>query len=132
MDSFDALKGKLPEPYYSDDAVAIYPADWLNEPTPEECSKKSKVLDTDCHIGYACWFPQMGGYAGKCVAVFDKQRIQHENGSAEGGCIELYVWHDGEFPFTEEAGEPKHIHICSPEEFITFGKFLSKVNTRNR
>jgi hypothetical protein len=62
----------------------------------------------------------MGGYVGKAVAAND------------GGCIELWVWHDGTFPFTDEgqpdARPPVQLHHCVPEQFIEFGEFLASLN----
>lgn len=104
----------------------------MKEPTAEECSNKSKVAEDDTTISYACWYPQMGGYVGKCVATFDKHWRVYKNGSAIGGCIELDVWHNGEFPFSESEGNPAHLHICDSEQFIDFGKFLRKMNNKNR
>jgi hypothetical protein len=65
----------------------------------------------------ACWYPQMGGYSGKAVAVSD-----------DTGCVDLYVWHDGEFPFTGDddgPAPPVEVHHCDPEQFIQFGRQLT-------
>ena len=102
----------------------------IKEPTLVECSHRTKVYETDKDIGFACWYPQMGGYSGKCIAIFNKEWTLYDSGATTGGCIELYVWHDGEFPFTDEDGAPSHIHICVPEQFIELGKFLSKTNSQ--
>ncbi len=107
--------------------------DKLKQPTTDECSNNTQVYEDDSNLGFACWYPQMGGYGGytpKCIAVFNKRWELFDNGSAIGGCIELYIWHGGEFPFTDEDGEPKHIHICSPEQFIILGKFLTRTNNK--
>jgi len=85
----------------------------IKEPTPEECSDKAKVYVDWDKVGYAMWYPQMGGYVGKCVVVLDKQWEDGEN-SAVGGCFEAYVWHNGEFPFSKGDEMPAHIHHCDP------------------
>lgn len=97
----------------------------IKEPTAEQCSNKEKVFEDDTKIGYAVWYPQMGGYVGRAVAIFDKQ---YRSGAAQGGCIDVLVWHDGEFPFGENDDTPREIHHCDPEQFIEFGKTLSKLN----
>jgi hypothetical protein len=89
------------------------------EPTPEQCSSHEKVFDTDRKIGFACWYPQMGGYVGKAVVVFTK------NDQEEAGCFDAFVWHDGDFPFTgEDGGSPAMIHHCGADQFIDFGRLV--------
>lgn len=88
-----------------------------NIPTSEECSANSKVFERGNEVGYACWYPQMGGYCGKAVFVFEKT-----DGNT---CFDVYVWHDGEFPFGD--GEPVRIHHCDAEQFIRFGNQVKKV-----
>jgi len=101
----------------------------IKQPTSEQCTNKQIVFENDNRIGYACWYPQMGGYSGHAIAVFDKEWILYDHGSTEGGCIDVFVWHDGDFPFGEEGDEqPRRIHHCSPEQFIGFGQFLEKIN----
>lgn len=81
------------------------------EPTAEQCSAKA-------HLGdgyYALWYPQMGGYIGKAVVWRD----------GTDGCLEMWVWHDGEFPFTDgdtdgwtdKPKSPAHLHHCDAEQF---------------
>lgn len=53
------------------------------EPTAEECNTHSEVDG-----GYAIWYPSMGGYVSRAVAV------------KADGCLNLYIWHNGEFPFS--------------------------------
>lgn len=38
----------------------------VREPTGDECEKRAYLPDCD---GYACWYPQMGGYHAKCVVI---------------------------------------------------------------
>lgn len=89
-------------------------SDTPREPTSEECAAHARVGE-----GWACWYPQMGGYVGKAVATLDH------------GCWDVYVWHDGDFPFSgdsvwpgEPAPSPTLIHHCDPGQFIAFGQFL--------
>lgn len=94
------------------------------EPTPEECSAQARVADFNDEKAFACWYPQMGGYVGKAVIV---PGPREESGGA--GCFEVYVWHDGEFPFSEnhytgEEQSPIHLHHCSPRQFIEFGEWV--------
>ena len=90
----------------------------IKAPTSEQCNANQKVFEEGGKVGFAIWYPQMGGYTGKAVAIMD-----------QGGndCIDVLVWHDGEFPFGE--GEPREIHHCDPQQFIEFGETLAKLNT---
>lgn len=58
----------------------------------------------------ACFYPQMGGYHGKCVVV------------PAGDCFDVYIWHDGDFPFGDS--EPAVLHHCNPEQFVDFGNAI--------
>lgn len=54
-----------------------------NIPTSDQCN-------TNAPLGggwFAIWYPQMGGYVGKAAIFPDTS-----------GCVEVVVWHDGEFP----------------------------------
>ena len=104
----------------------------MKDPTSKHCSNRDVVFEDEYKIGYACWYPQMGGYVGKCVALFDKGWKEYGNNSAQGGCVDVFVWHDGEFPFSENDGIPHELHHCSPKQFIDFGKFLLKINEHNK
>ncbi len=70
---------------------------------------------------YACWYPQMGGYVGRCVIVLSTFKEEFSD-----TCFEAYVWHDGEFPFSDDGdySSPVNIHHCMPSQFIEFGKFV--------
>jgi len=97
-------------------------------PSVDECSQNAKVFEDKKHVAYACWYPQMGGYVGKCVAIFDKDWKQIGERLAIGGCVNVLVWHDGEFPFDDINDNPRQLHHCDPEDFIKFGSFLKKIN----
>lgn len=107
-------------------------SDEPREPTGDECSDNAVVYETDGKIGYAIWYPQMGGYSGKAVAVCDKQ--WHENATSRtGGCIDVYVWHDGEWPFDSESGRsPAEVHHCDAAQFVRFGCKLNRLNKRHK
>lgn len=66
---------------------------------------------------------------GKAIAIIGKNQQHLLSGAQIGGCVELYIWHDGEFPFNEDnKKQPAHIHICEPEQFVNMGKLLNKWN----
>jgi hypothetical protein len=92
----------------------------MREPTHEECTKHAQVQLTDELGGWASWYPQMGGYVSHCVVVVDDT------------CVDVYVWHNGDFPFTGndgwgEAQSPALIHHCDGEQFVRFGEFVAQL-----
>jgi hypothetical protein len=93
------------------------------EPSPEQCSRGAKLAVGKDGVGYACWYPQMGGYVGKAIVVPDP-------GGDPDSCFDVYVWHDGEFPFDGDddvrGGPPRALHHCSAEQFIEFGQFVQR------
>ena len=93
------------------------------EPTPEQCSSGARVEDWNGQPTYACWYPQMGGYVGKCVVAFSPGG---DNTGTYDYCFEAWVWHDGEFPFSEGEwrGPVKELHHCMPSQFVAFGNFV--------
>jgi hypothetical protein len=98
-------------------------------PTSDECSKNEKVFAINAisnieeEIGFACWYPQMGGYCGKCIVLTEP--------SENNCCFDVYIWHDGEFPFTEEGRNPYELHHCSAEQFIDFGNLIKNYQEKN-
>ena len=103
------------------------------EVTAEQCSSHAVVYETYNQIGYAIWYPQMGGYVGKAIAVMDKVSYADAQGNSLGGCVDVFVWHDGEFPFTGEGGKaPVRLHHCDPSQFIEFGQTLDRLLTKHR
>ena len=80
------------------------------QPTSPECTAHV-VMDTPLGKGHACWYPQMGGYTSHAIAVFIRP------------CWEIYVWHDGEFPFAQ-GEDPAEMHHCSAPQFTQFGQLL--------
>lgn len=85
------------------------------EPTSAECTAHAPVGG-----GFAGWYPQMGGYTSACVAV------------PSGSCWDVWVWHDGEFPFDSEDQGPVLIHHCDPFQFVSFGTWLIGLNGADR
>ena len=96
------------------------------EPTGDECNTNALIYESEAYRYYAIWYPQMGGYVGKAVAACSKKE--------PGGCIDVWVWHDGDFPFTGDGslrsdGSPTELHHCNPEQFVQFGKKLMKLDS---
>jgi hypothetical protein len=92
-----------------------------DEPTADQCSAHAR-LDNFCGMpAFAMWYPQMGGYAAKAVVVME------QGTSNMNGCFGVWVWHDGEFPFTADSHNettPYYIHHCTPSQFISFGETI--------
>jgi hypothetical protein len=76
------------------------------------------LFEDDMVRAHAIWYPQMGGYAGKAVALLPKS-------VEEDACFDVYVWHDGEFPFG--GGKPRCLHHCSATQFIQFGQTIRRL-----
>lgn len=90
-----------------------------DEPTDEQCSAGAAVPTPDGWLAFATWYPQMGGYVGKAVVVFGATPAKDE------ACFEVWVWHDGEFPFAE-GRRPAQLHHCDPEQFVRFGELVAE------
>lgn len=94
----------------------------IRQPAPEECSDRSVVELGDGRTGRAFWYPPMGGYVARALAVSD-----------DDGCVDVYVWHDGQFPFTghcQSCGDersPVLIHHADGDDWVRFGVFLARV-----
>lgn len=95
----------------------------IPDPTSEQCNNNETVDLGDGQTGVAAWYPQMGGYVSHCVIVPDD------------GCLDVYVWHDGQFPFGDEPPpwpgmphpSPVRLHHCSADSFIGFGQLCARV-----
>lgn len=90
-----------------------------SEPTGDQCSDRARVGENL----WAFWWPQMGGYHAKAVV----------RSEPDGCCQDVWVWHNGEFPFSDEhpdpdRGEPRRsparLHIGDPEDWEEMGRFL--------
>lgn len=90
------------------------------QPTPEQVETNAPIQLPDGRTGYACWYPQMGGYVAMCVVV-----------PVGDGCFDAYVWHDGQFPF-DDGGHvlggltphPAFLRHSDPQQFIDFGRLV--------
>ena len=109
----------------------------VKEPSLEDCNRNSKVFDSEDQVGFACWYPQMGGYSAKAVAFFTKPWGGYEDESEYSGCVDVFIWHDGEFPFTGEDSQssvraPVALHHCDIRDFVVFGEKLSRLGKKIR
>lgn len=95
----------------------------IPEPTGDQCNQNEVVWENEHEIGYAIWYPQMGGYCGKAIAIINKRQA-----GDEGACITCWIWHDGEFPFSGDDLPPVYMHHCDPEQFVRFGRKLAEFN----
>lgn len=95
------------------------------EPTADQCEKRAQLPDFNGRKAFACWYPQMGGYVGKCVVVLEQDPDHCDV------CFEAFVWHDGAFPFSEDGEQPydppAHLHHCMPSQFISFGAWVLRL-----
>lgn len=105
---------------------------YINEPTSAQCTAHEQVYESTDRVGYAIWYPQMGGYVGKAVAIMDKEWEKRPGNGRVGGCVDLFVWHNGRFPFQDSDENPKEIHHCDPTQFITFGEALMQLNNNGK
>lgn len=99
--------------------------DRLQEPTAEQCTNKNRWKDESFDY-VAFWWPQMGGYCAKAIAKVLSNRDEDNN------CVDVWVWHRGDFPFTEGARDfndnvisPAELHICDFEDWKETLTFLS-------
>lgn len=89
-----------------------------DEPTTDECTANASVNLDATTVGTACWYPQMGGYVARAVIVPDH------------GCVDVYVWHDGDFPFGGDERPPVVLHHCRGRQFIEFGQLVERIQKR--
>lgn len=99
------------------------------QPTNDQCRDRARLPDFDmsgtlCPC-FATYYPQMGGYVSRAVVVV----LPAETKGETDGCFDVYVWHDGEFPFDENdpgnhRGPVAYLHHCMPSQFINFGQFV--------
>ena len=88
------------------------------EPTGKQCEQQER-FEQGQHKGFYTWYPQMGGYSGKAAIVIVHKRD-------ESTCFDAYIWHDGEFPFSDKP--PILLHHCRAEQFITLGEEVLAVH----
>lgn len=90
----------------------------LPEPTGDQCEANA-IIEHDGVRYLATWYPQMGGYGGKCLVQINDGKFNQ--------CFECYVWHDGDFPFGGDSQiSPARLHHCDPEQFIRFGELVAE------
>jgi hypothetical protein len=94
----------------------------MKEPISDQCTKHETWTDEDGFVHLAFWWPQMGGYHGKAVA----RRQPLLEGSEDCGCVNVWVWHDGEFPFSGQDGNPAVLHICDFNDWLTTMEMLDR------
>ena len=104
-------------------------------PTGDQCSSHAEIRWHDgirARQGFACWYPQMGGYAAVCVVELES--TVGPDGPLDDPCFNAWVWHDGDFPFPGEGNErarsPMEIHHCAAEQFIKFGHLVQQFARR--
>lgn len=102
----------MSRPMYMD----LIPLEDPSEPTSEQIQENAEI-QTPIGKGFACWYPQMGGYVAKCIVVPNKN----------GGCFDAWVWHDGQFPFGGDNRVPAVIHHCDPKQFVRFGEWAASL-----
>jgi hypothetical protein len=95
----------------------------VEEPTADQCTNRERVDLCDGQVGWACWYPTMGGYVGKALVV------------ADDNCHDVFVWHNGDFPFAGQdppwegmpVPSPSKLHHCDGSQFVAFGQFLMQL-----
>lgn len=99
-------------------------------PSGEDCETNKLIYETKLVRGYAIWYPQMGGNVGRAIVMIDKKGdVMIDKKGDE--CFEVFVWHDGKHPLSEEDGDvPIRIHHCSAEQFIEFGKKVLELQNK--
>lgn len=101
------------------------------EPTGKQCETNA-AIEWPGGRGFACWYPQMGGYVGRCVVQLGS--VQFEPGGGERDpterCFDAWIWHDGDFPFREAGDDPRspiRLHHCMAEQFVRFGELVNSL-----
>lgn len=89
------------------------------QPSYDAANKNERVTLPDGRTGTACWYPQMGGYVGVAVVL--------DPSGSDDDCFDVLVWHDGDFPFSEDDRPPRELHHCLADQFIQFGQFLNRL-----
>ncbi len=94
------------------------------EPTADQCDENYEFSWHGKRC-MAAWYPQMGGYVGKAIVIPCADEPEP--------CFDVYVWHDGMFPFSEDREpevNPVYLHHCLAKQFITFGQELDRFGKR--
>lgn len=99
----------------------------MREPTGDECNANT-VVEIDGRPLVAAWYPQMGGYCGKCWIERD---ACSEGGPDPDNGFDVYVFHDGAWPFAADGRSPVHLHHCAPAQFVEFGQLVQRLQGGN-
>lgn len=93
----------------------------LPAPTAEQCSAGLRVEVDDDTAATAAWWPQTGGYVGRCWIVSGRH-VEPDS------CVDVHVWHDGQFPFAEDGRSPTVLHLCVAAQFREFADAIERAN----
>ena len=90
-------------------------------PTSDECNKTAP-FEWPGGKGFAAWYPQMGGYAGRCVVDLSHRGTtttwrDGERVEMPGRCFDVYVWMGDDV-------NPILLHHCNPRQFVEFGQLV--------
>lgn len=99
---------------------------WPNRaPTYEEI-KENAIVD-GC---MAAWYPQMGGYVGKCWV---RMGCYNNLPPTVTPGMDVLVYHDGEFPIDPDVSRygglpnnPIELHHCGADQFVRFGQLCEE------
>ena len=101
------------------------------EPSSSDCENNTRRVVSGGWIELCAWYPQMGGYCGKCVVRFHPEELDVN----EEPCFDVWVWHDGEFPFGEDeypGKVPARLHHCSAEQFRDFADVVERAMGKSK
>lgn len=85
-------------------------------------------------IGIAFWHPQWGGYGAHAVMVPSNcpsgpnDAAMAEECPPEEMCFDVYVWHNGEFPYDGDK-PPREYHYCQSAQVARMAKLAEMANT---
>ena len=91
----------------------------MTEPTATQCRDREKVMHDGIEYT-AFWHFQWGGYCGRALLSVMKS----------SDCFDVYVWHDGDFPYSDEL--PKKYHYCGIDQVRDFCKFVERKQKEKR
>ena len=90
-------------------------------PPTNEQIRRLEIVNLEGQRWMATWYPQIGGYTGKCWVSLDTDQLSKDENDKDDRCFTCLIWHDGSFPFAEEGHSPVRLHHCSPSQFVRFG-----------
>lgn len=102
----------------------------MKEPTLEQCMTRDSWENEGVKY-LAFYWPQMGGYCAKALVKID-------NSGYLEPCATVYVWHRGDFPFTESDRDfddkplsPAVLHICDFGDWSATMSMLAEFQSGN-